>query len=136
VASAAADRAAKDGIFVETDEHISEFNVITQWMIAGQTPATTNHKFTILDSEFDATSTDASMWGSFYNSWEDRWPDVVPPEAPNKIQPRLEMGFEGKVVHGKTDFLLPTLERERVLERAGGLLPGNRCPSVEAVFRC
>lgn len=135
VASAAADRAAKDGFFVETNEPISEFRVITRWMIAGQTPATTHHKFTILDSEFDATSTDATMWGGVYNAWEDRWPDAVPSVAPNKIQPRLELDFEGNIVHGKTDFPLPTLERERVLDRAGSLLSGNRCPSVEAAFR-
>ena len=44
---------------------IAKFSVISRWMVAEETPVTTHHKFTILDTDFDATSTDASMWGGF-----------------------------------------------------------------------
>lgn len=135
VASANADRAAKDGFFVESTDPLSEFHVVSKWEVDASVTVVCNHRFTVLDDEFDAVSPDPTMWLGHYQSWERRWPDEVPEVAPIKITPVLKLDQDGRLVSGQEHFLLPTLERKRVLECAGSILPGNRQPSAQFIFK-
>jgi hypothetical protein len=135
VASAKASRVAKDGFFVESVNKITEFHVISKWVISAGSVATSKHKFTVIDDLYDAISPDPTIWYAHDQSWESRWPDGVPTVAPIKIKPVLKLDELGLAIASQDHFLLPTLERERVLECAGSILMGNRQPSVEHVFK-
>lgn len=134
VASAAKDRAAKDGFFIEAVSDLKEFHVISRWAVNADAIFTTQYKFTVLDKEFDAVSHDATLWYGLHKAWGNRWPREVPDIAPTLLQPVLKIDQYGNADTGQDQFLLPSLERARVLELAGSFLPGNRNPGLENVF--
>ena len=134
VASAKADRAAKDGFFVETSEPISEFHVLARWDVNGDEILYTN-RFTILDTDFDATSADPHIWQGISPKWASRWPEQIPYDAPIYLKPVLEIGPQANIVPRNGCFLLPSLERERVVALVGHRYRGNRAPNPEHAFK-
>ena len=134
VASPKSERALKDGLFIEADNHLSRFDVVTTWVINSEAVHVVKHGFTVLEDRFDSVSTDAALWLA-HKSWECRWPKEVPPVAPLLITPVLKFGTDGQAIDTPVAFKLPTLERDRVLRLAGRCYPGNRCPSLSSVFR-
>lgn len=135
VASAKADRASKNGFFVESAHKIVEFHVTTKWVINAACVLTSRHKFTVLDDLYDAVSPDATIWYGRHQSWEPRWPDELRHFSPVALKPVLRIDQLGLVIPSQAHFLLPSLERERVLELAGKDLPGNRTPRANSVFK-
>ncbi|WP_234053715.1 MULTISPECIES: DUF6012 family protein [unclassified Xanthobacter] len=133
VASSARERAAKDGILLETQERVSQFTMVTRWAVAAEMVVTQEIAYRILDETHDAASADPCLWYSF-TGWPKRWPDCIPYEAPVRITPTLVLdgskSIEAKTAH---TFPMPTLERERILQHAGMHIP-NRAPKQEAAF--
>lgn len=135
VASPNSERAVKDGFFVESAKRLSRFHVVTTWVVNSHMTHVVKHHFTILDDQFDAVSSDASLWLAYDKSWGNRWPEQVAAVAPLKITPVLKLDADGQSIDAPVDFKLPTLERDRVLSLVGSILPGSRCPSVASTFR-
>lgn len=135
VANAKSDRAAKDGFFLEAYDQLAEFRVVTTWAVNADRTATSNHSFTILDPDCEATSSDPVVWLGMYEKWDSRWPEQVPDTAPVNITPTLHLDHDDSPLISPTHFVLPGLAREHVVDCAGAMLPGNRHPDPQHSFR-
>lgn len=140
---------AIDGFLVETTERVTEFAAVTRWAVGGDRVVNHQVQYFVLDDELDAVSESMGLWygtsGSLGN-WSSRWPDVAKEWSPAAAQPRMElvsreragtyadrMDTKGKIIERSEVFQLHTIERERIEQRGGLILP-DRLPSVATAF--
>ncbi len=122
VATARKEKVDQNGILIETDLPVREFTVETRWAINALRLFTHKACYILADQELEATSSDPLMWTGD-EQWQGRWPARVPKNSPAALRPRLEIGQNGPKPKGLDPFLMPTLERDRILRKLGGSLP-------------
>lgn len=140
---------AIDGFLVETTERVTEFAAVTRWAVGGDRVVNHQVQYFVLDDELDAVSESMGLWygtSGTLGNWSSRWPDVAKEWSPAAAQPRMElvsreragtyadrMDTKGKIVERSEVFQLHTIERERIEQRGGLILP-DRLPSVATAF--
>lgn len=138
---------AINGILIETDKPLSNFTVITRWVVnAGITTHTVHYH--ISDKDFDAVSEEKFLWNGFYGSpFRSRNPSDDENPLSIRQQPSMvtlpddfddeqdemswiynETGEDGLVTQRVEYFTLPTIEPERLTVPFAG---NKRLPPVE-----
>jgi len=137
VASAAAERRAKSGFFIQMPGQYDTFTTIARWSVDAEEIVKHVVEYQVLDNEFDAVSDDPILWYGIrdeYGRWEKRWPDCIPPDPPEELQPRLQLRSDGGAERTSEVFRMPTLERGRILTCSGTFYPGNPAPNETHAF--
>lgn len=89
-------RKAINGIFIETDKKLTNFTQITRWAVNGEI-ATHKIHFHILDSDFDAITSEIMMWHPFYDTpFSSRKSEIHEKWIPAIDQPRMLAILENK----------------------------------------
>jgi hypothetical protein len=152
-------RKAMDGILLQTEGHVSEFEAITRWMINEEQVVTHHVTYQILDNEFDAAT--ASML-FFYEhppslgGWQSRWPEWANGIAPAYAEPTMvtevflpkseqrraaakakrcidTLNKAGNIIERWEVFAMPSIERERLFDERCQFHKG-RMPPLSAAF--
>lgn len=124
---------AINGIFVETDQYLRNFTVISRWAVNGAISRHTIH-YHLGDNEFDATTEEDLLWNGFFNTpYRARCKELALGGIPVKRQASMitlsgdcnsneddnywvynESDGEG-IIRVRTEYItLPTVERERL----------------------
>ncbi|WP_180558410.1 DUF6012 family protein [Arsenophonus endosymbiont of Apis mellifera] len=89
-------RKAINGLFIETDGILTNFTQITRWAVNGEI-ATHKIHFHILDSDFDAITSEIMMWNAFHNTpFLSRKSEIHENWLPATNQPRMLPILENK----------------------------------------
>lgn len=140
---------AIDGFLVETTKRVTEFTAVTRWAVGGDRVVNHQVQYFILDDELDAVSESMGLWygtSGTLGTWTSRWPDVAKDWSPAAAQPRMELfareraghyadrlDNQGRILERSEVFQMHTIERERIEQRGGLILP-DRLPSVATAF--
>lgn len=144
-------RKAIAGLFIETPDRIEALTVSTRWAIEGEIVATHRVRYEILDQDFDAATDNMTLWygmSSGLGGWRSRWPAFAEGWTPAAAQPRMDVlrghrapgqidftdtvGRTGVITERRETFRMPTVERERLLQRTSLT---ERLPALEDAFR-
>lgn len=144
-------RKAIAGLFLETPDRIEAVNVITRWAIEGSLVATHRVRYELIDHDFDAATDNMTLWyamSSGLGGWRSRWPAFAEGWTPANAQPRMDVlrgrregshgeftdtvGRTGVITERRETFRMPTVERERLLQRTSLT---DRLPALEDAFR-
>ncbi|WGM03963.1 DUF6012 family protein [Arsenophonus nasoniae] len=89
-------RKAINGFFIETDKKLTNFTQITRWAVNGEI-ATHKIHFHILDSDFDAITSEIMMWHPFHDTpFLSRRSKLHEKWIPATDQPRMLPSIENK----------------------------------------
>ena len=144
---------AVNGFLIETAGHIPAFTTITRWAVG--TDYTVQHQveYTVLDDELDALSEDMTFWYASspgFGGFDSRWPAVAEDWIPISAQPCMELvagmlrqrpptdhlNADGRILTRIEQFLLPTIERARMLYPTWSKMPTTemafqaQCPAI------
>jgi len=124
---------AINGIFIETEQYLQNFTVISRWAVNGEISRHTAH-YHLRDNDFDATTEEDLLWNGFFNTpYRARCKEMEVVGVPVKRQSSMitlsgdfnsneddnywvynEIDGEG-IVRVRTEYItLPTVERERL----------------------
>ncbi|MGK7247395.1 DUF6012 family protein [Buttiauxella agrestis] len=141
---------AINGIFIETDEDLQDFTVITRWAVNGAISRHTSH-YHLSDSDFDAVTEEDFLWNGFFNTpYRARCKEMEEIGIPAKRQSSMitlsgdfnsndddnywvynEFDGDG-IIRVRTEYIkIPTVERERLTVPFSG---NNRLPAYEDAF--
>ncbi|EGC9888836.1 hypothetical protein GYC09_004600 [Salmonella enterica] len=138
---------AIDGILIETQRRVVEFNTLTRWAVGAERVVTHHVRYFVLDDEFDAISEKMVLWhatGDSLGNWPSRWPTWAKDATPAATQPRMELFVRerggtfadriegGLIVERAEVFQLPTIEPERFIPAR---FEFDRMPVIEHAFR-
>ena len=150
-------RKAINGIFIETDEWVGDFTVITRWSVTGvdgegiTTIVSHTTHFHVNDSDYDAVTECQMLWSDFYNTpYESRKNSIQETWIPARDQPRMfpfdndereserfnqyynHINHNSLITERVEYYTVPTVERERLIVPFFG---NDRFPSKEDVFQ-
>lgn len=144
-------RKAINGIFVKTDKKLTNFTQITRWAVNGEI-ATHKIHFHILDSDFDAITSEIMMWHAFHDTpFSSRKSEIHENWLPATDQPRMLPIIENKkecqreqqrliynlvsddgfIIERTEFFPIPTVETHRITVPFWG---NKRFPSPDDAF--
>ncbi|HGJ5878732.1 MAG TPA: DUF6012 family protein [Arsenophonus nasoniae] len=144
-------RKAINGFFIETDKKLTNFTQITRWAVNGEI-ATHKIHFHILDSDFDAITSEIMMWNAFHDTpFLSRKSEIHENWLPATDQPRMLAIIENKkecqreqqrliynlvsddgFIMERTEFFpIPTVEAQRITIPFWG---NQRFPSPDDAF--
>ncbi|MDR5615028.1 DUF6012 family protein [Arsenophonus sp.] len=127
-------RKAINGFFIETDKKLTNFTQITRWAVNGEI-ATHKIHFHILDSDFDAITSEIMMWHPFHDTpFSSRKSEIHEKWIPASDQPRMLAILENKkesqreqqrliynlisddgfIIERTEFFPIPTVEAQRI----------------------
>lgn len=141
-------RKALNGLFIETQVFVREFNVVTRWAVAASHIATHRVRYILADDGFDTSTVEMTLWGEFppsFGGYKSRHPIGVNYGSPMESEPRMDVFNDRKRVGDIADkidqygfliersevFRMPTLERERFSIS----LFSDRMPAIESAFQ-
>lgn len=143
---------AISGIFVEVDDRLETYTVITRWSVNGEV-ITHVVQHEIVDSDFDTVSDDMLLWSSWYGTtWQQRWPECYKGDPTRRgREPSMDVLTHSdggalkpadvqdvvcggqRVIMRFESFAQCTIERERLLEQKGGM--NSRTPKITDAFK-
>jgi hypothetical protein len=140
-------RKSVTGIFIEAPDKIRTFTATTRWAVSAEYLLTHSVEYDILGADCDAASDNMMLWGNLHHShggWPCRWPDVAKDWVPNTHAPQMDTyksnrggdvrdkhNEHGLIVERFERFVIPALERERVIMRNNLT---DRMPTLESAF--
>ena len=149
VANRRVGRKAMNGFLIETKDSIQTFTTITRWNVSDR-EAVVTHRVTyrVLDDEMDAITEDMTYWYAMSKAlggYASRWPEGFEGK-PAQYQPRMELfsrensrhivdscDFDGLVMERVEEFVMHTVERERIVNR--GRRETDRIPDPATAFQ-
>lgn len=141
------------GLFIESEHFLSNYTVVTRWAVNADMVLTHRVEHVVIDSEFDTVSDLMTLWygsGGSLGDFGARWPECYAGKPPVSVQPRMDVlapsrggskrevelrdvySDSGVVVRREEWFMVPTIERERLLGRHAEI---ERLPAMEHAFR-
>lgn len=150
-------RKAINGIFIETNDRLEDFTVITRWSVTGvggegiTTIVSHTTHFHVIDSDYDAITECQMLWSGFYNTpYQSRKNSVQENWIPARDQPRMlplenddhecerfnqyynHVNHDSLITERVDFYIVPTVERERLTTPFFG---NDRFPTVEDIFK-
>lgn len=144
-------RKAVNGIFIKTDKPLSDFTVITRWVVDAEVSTHQVH-YHVMDSDFDAVTTEKIMWNGWRsmrhfknriesNMWERlsekrqssmlTLPEDLGAEVDETDWIYNERDEKGFIRHRTEQIEIPTVEPERLTLQ---LSPTRRIPATDDAF--
>lgn len=129
IAYAAGERRMKEGVLIEVNHSVEQFNVTTRWRF-GDMVCSHQAIYTLIDSDCEAVSDKILIWYA-YEGFEDCRPTLNGDAPPCEMQPRLEVKTPGEVRRRADVLWLPAMTRARVFTHG---IRGDRMPSEQFIF--
>jgi hypothetical protein len=122
-------RKAIDGILIEIRSNVKELRTVARWAIEAERVVVHKVEYRITDEDFDAASDHMMLWRGVEGKWGHRIKAGTLP--PVYLEPRMEIdGTDtghrneqridtikaGWIVERSEHFLMPTIERARLLD--------------------
>lgn len=147
-------RKAMHGLYMEVDKQLKNFSVITRWKAkcanwTDEQEKTLTHRvnYTVADTDFDVISDDHTMQYAQFE-FESRWLTDFRIDPPVNTQPRMDLLIceyhkrgenislkdeykDVVMVNRVEDITLPTIEKERLMERGAH---NDRLPTLDQRF--
>jgi hypothetical protein len=123
------------GILLESDKHLSHFQVKTKWLIDNEEEITHVVNYNVIDDEFSLVSDDFTLMyasSGVLGDFDSRWNSIENNFPPCQGQPFMEyvdvvkkdkqnvldtIAFPNQVVHREEFISIPTIEMERFTKR-------------------